>query len=125
MWGVGGSASGFLMPTLNVIAYIAAVSACVKGEQWQQALGLLAVMRQAELLPNVILYGVAISACEEGQQWKQALGLLAVIQQFESVISACEEGQQWKQALGHLAVLRQIDSLPAASPTQLPSVPAK
>ena len=40
-----------------------------------EALGLLAVMRQAELLPNVIAYGVAISACEKGHQWQQGHNL--------------------------------------------------
>ena len=36
-------------------------------QQWQQALGLLAAMREAELLPNVITYSAAICACEKAQ----------------------------------------------------------
>ncbi len=59
----------------NVITYNAAISACEKGEQWQKALGILAVMPEAGLVPNVITYNAAISACEKGQQWQQALGL--------------------------------------------------
>ena len=56
----------------------AAISACDNGQQWQQALGLLAVMQQTAVLPNVISYNAAISACDNGRQWQQALGLLAM-----------------------------------------------
>ena len=59
----------------------AAISACEKGEQWQQALCLLAVMQETDLVPDVITYSAAISACEKGEQLQQALGLLAVMQQ--------------------------------------------
>ena len=51
----------------NVISYNAVVSACEKGQQGQQALGLLAVMQRTAVLPNVISYSAAISACENGQ----------------------------------------------------------
>ena len=61
----------------DVFAYNAAMSACEKCEQWQQALGLLAETRSANVLPNVITYNAAISACEEWEQWLPALGLLA------------------------------------------------
>ncbi len=58
----------------------AAISACEKGQQWQQALVPLAVMQKSAILPKDIFYSAANSACEKGTQWQQALGLLAVMQ---------------------------------------------
>jgi hypothetical protein len=66
----------------DVITYGAAVSACQKGAQWQQALGLLAWMQQSGLVPNVrqqvtqlsgpvpdvVTYNTAVSAHEQGSQ---------------------------------------------------------
>jgi pentatricopeptide repeat protein len=47
---------------LDVIGYNAAISALGKGEQWQQALGLLFSMPKADLaitiFANSVLYGV-------------------------------------------------------------------
>ena len=65
----------------NVITYFAAISACEKGGEWQQALGLLAVTQTADLVPNIITYNAAISACAKGQQWQQALVFSMVMQQ--------------------------------------------
>ena len=85
----------------QVKLYTHAISACGKGRQWQQALGLLAVMRKADLVPNVITCNAAISACEKGEQWQQAFGLLAVMREvdllpdvitYNAAISVCEKG---------------------------------
>ena len=40
----------------NVVSCSAAFSACEKGQQWQRSLGILEVMRQADVLPNVIYH---------------------------------------------------------------------
>ena len=81
----------------------AAISACEKGQQWQQALSLLAVMHQTFALPEVTSYSAVISACEKDQRWQQALGLLELMLQTRvlpgviscsSVISASEKGQR-------------------------------
>jgi hypothetical protein len=48
----------------NVFTYSAAISACEKGEQWRQALGVLVWMQEADVMPSVITYNGAISACE-------------------------------------------------------------
>ena len=53
----------------DVITYNAAISACEKGEQWQQVLRILAEMRSVSVLPDVITYNAAISACEKSEQW--------------------------------------------------------
>ena len=60
----------------DVISYNSAISACEKGQQWEQALRLLLEMRSSRLEPNVMSYNSAISACSKGQQWEQALNLL-------------------------------------------------
>ena len=59
-----------------MISYSAAISACEKGQQWDQALSLLPEMWSSWLQPNVINYNSATSAYEKGQQWDQALSLL-------------------------------------------------
>ena len=59
-----------------MISYSAAISACEKGQQWEDALSLLPKMRRARLEPDVTSYSMAISACEKGQPWEEALGLL-------------------------------------------------
>ena len=46
----------------NVISYAAAISACEKGPQWQQALSVLAAVQKTAVLPCVISYNAAISA---------------------------------------------------------------
>ena len=51
----------------DVVSYLAVISACDKGQQWQLVLGLLTVMQQTAVLPIVISYNAAISACENGQ----------------------------------------------------------
>ena len=44
----------------NVFSYNAAISACEKAQQWQQALGLLEVMQEADFVLNVITYNAAL-----------------------------------------------------------------
>jgi hypothetical protein len=78
----------------NAIACSAAISACEKSGQWQQALasffsacekcqqrqqalGPLTETRIMKLLPNVFTYNAATSACEKSERWQQALSLLA------------------------------------------------
>ena len=90
--------------------YNAAISACEKGEQWQQALDLFVAEQRVELLPDVITCNTSI-ACEKREQWQQALGLLGSPDVFpnsvtrspdvfpnsvtnSAAISACEKGEQ-------------------------------
>ena len=47
----------------NTISCNAATSACVKGQEWQCALGLLTSMAQTQLERNTTSYSAAISAC--------------------------------------------------------------
>ena len=83
--------------------------ACEKDQQWQQALGLLAVMQKSAILPNVISYNAVVSASEKGHQGPQALSLLAVLQRtaglpngisFLAAISAFEKGHAMAAGLG-------------------------
>ena len=63
---------GSLEMMRDVISDSAAMSTCEKDEPGQQALCLLAVQQQADLMPTA-----ATSACEKGEQGQQALGPLA------------------------------------------------
>ena len=93
---------------LASFSYSAVISACVKDQQGQQALGLLAVMRQTGILPGAIYGSAVISACEKDQQWLQALGLRDLMQQtrallgvisYSAGISACEKGPRSRSRL--------------------------
>ena len=73
-----------------------------KGEQWQQALGLLG---SPDVFPNSVTYSAAISACEKGEQWQQALDLFVAEQIVKLLpdviaciasISAREKREQWR-----------------------------
>ncbi|CAK0866953.1 unnamed protein product [Prorocentrum cordatum] len=64
--------------------YVAAVSACRTGGQWQCALLVLSKMWEAKLEPDVIWsYSAGISACEKGEQWQRALALLSELREAE------------------------------------------
>ena len=80
------------------------LSACEKGEQWQQALDLFVVEQSVELLPDVITCNTSI-VCEKRERWQQTLGLLGSPDAFpnsvthSAAISACEKGEQLQQAV--------------------------
>merc|ERR1712070_915880 len=48
----------------NVVSYSAAISACEKGQQWEDALSLLDDVQGSFLVPDVVSFNAAISACE-------------------------------------------------------------
>ena len=56
----GGDATGCCPAQFNL--YAAAISACEKGPQWQQALSVPAEVQKTAVLPYVISYNAAISA---------------------------------------------------------------
>lgn len=96
--------------------YSAAIGACEKGHQWEQALHLLSEMLQCGLDPNIITCSSVISACEKGLQWERALQLLLEVKQasmhptavtYNAVISACEKCEQWQRALELLSEMRE------------------
>ena len=51
--------------TVDMISCNAAISACKKGGQWQQALSLLDDMHKASVIIHVISFNATISACKK------------------------------------------------------------
>jgi len=47
----------------EVVTYSAAISACEKGQQHQQALHLLRAMQRHAIVPDAIAYSAAVSTC--------------------------------------------------------------
>ncbi|CAJ1417026.1 unnamed protein product [Effrenium voratum] len=99
----------------NVIACNAAISACEKQGQWQQAIGLLAEMELLRLQEDVISHNAVISACEKGGLWERALAVLARMRSRRvratevtrsAVVSACATARRWREALWALRALR-------------------
>eukprot|EP00434_Breviolum_minutum_P017742 symbB.v1.2.015659.t1/scaffold1177.1/size133674/2 len=98
--------------TPTVFSCSAAISACAKGGQWQQAIVLLfEAMARVKIQPNTISYNTTISACEKGGEWQQALVLFEAMSMaaistdvitYNAAISACGLGSQWTKALSLL-----------------------
>eukprot|EP00439_Symbiodinium_sp_Y106_P069478 s1449_g11.t4 len=92
----------------SIIALNAAISACGRGEQWQQALILFSGAEHQQLAVDVVTCGAAVSACEKAGQWVQALQLLSSahagrlrinVVALSAGISACEKAVRWEEAL--------------------------
>ncbi|CAK0813728.1 unnamed protein product [Prorocentrum cordatum] len=90
------------------VGYNAAISACGRGRQWQQALSLLGHFGEARVEADVVSYGAAISACEKCGRWQQALLLLGELWRaaldrsticHSAAVSACARSGEWQQAL--------------------------
>ena len=105
----------------SVYSYSAAISACEKGRQWEDALSLLEEMRTRGVEPSVYSFNAAISACGAGGQWERALSLLEEMHSrgvepdvisFSAAISACEKGGQWERALSLLDEMRAAGVAP-------------
>ena len=95
----------------------AAINACEKGCQWQQAFSVFEEMPYADVPYDLISYNTLISASEKGCQWKQALGcfermpntrLQPDVITYSAAISACEKGSEWKQALELFGLMTEI-----------------
>merc|ERR1712032_1644394 len=106
------SSGGFLIHGIALVCYSAAISACEKGGQWQQALSLLSEKLESKLEPDIISYSAGITACEKGGAWHLALSLLIGMREskldpdvatYSDAISACEEGGQWLHSLSLLS----------------------
>ncbi|CAK0892995.1 unnamed protein product [Prorocentrum cordatum] len=77
------------------LSYSAGISACERGEQWQQALALLSEMSEVKLEPDAISYSAGVSACEKGEQWQRALALLSEMR--EAKLKPPYQLQCWDQ----------------------------
>ena len=74
---------------------------------WENALKMLAEMRECNVEPNIITYGTTVSTCGKGRQWELAVEMLADARAFgleldaityASAISASEKCKLWEQA---------------------------
>ena len=92
---------------LDTITDSAAILACEKGGQWEEALGLLSEMASKGVECDTVTYSAAISACEKGCQWEEELGLLREMTSegvkqdtitYSVAISACEEAGAFCQS---------------------------
>ena len=107
--------------SLDVFHYSAAINACAKGRQWEQAMLLLDTMNKNGVPPDCVCFNGAISACARGGHWERALGLLDDMKlkghkpnliSYSSAISACSKGGCWERALQLLHEMRQAGHWP-------------
>lgn len=85
--------------------YHAAMDACSKGGQWQQACTLLVAMESAGFEPGTRAYNLVIAACARARRWREALRLLeqmieagveADVISYGTAIAACERSRNWQ-----------------------------
>ncbi|CAE7311431.1 unnamed protein product [Symbiodinium sp. CCMP2592] len=103
-------------PDHDRITYNAAISACEKSQEWQQALVLLGQAERQRMQLGIITYNAAISACDRGGQWELALHLLneAVCKRlrpqltsYNAAASACAKELRWYEAVILLGQLNE------------------
>lgn len=94
----------------DVVTSNAALSACEKAAEWQQALKLLQELSELQVA-DVISFNTAMSACEKAEEWRHALWLLQLLEEsglraslvsFSACVSACEKAAKWQHALNLL-----------------------
>ena len=96
----------------DVISLNAAITGCIKGGQWPQALALLHKMREACMTADVISFNAVITGCNKGDKPRffslrmREAGMPADLISFNAAISACEKGGQLKSALLLLRKMR-------------------
>ncbi|CAJ1387548.1 unnamed protein product [Effrenium voratum] len=93
----------------GLVGFNAALAACGKGGQWQQAARLLEAMGRAQLRPSVVSFGAAIDACAKAAPaWPKALHLLREMRRqslpwntitCNAAMSSCAVAGQWLRAL--------------------------
>ena len=94
----------------SVVTFNAAMNACGKGFEWQQALVLLQDLRAEELQADVITFNSLISACAKSSEWQLAAcffseaakEVVPSIITYNSVLDACKQAGLWQLALSLL-----------------------
>ncbi|CAE8586321.1 unnamed protein product [Polarella glacialis] len=113
LWSSLRDVGGLGQPSL--MAWIAMLSACEKGERWQEAVNLLETLHGSGLEACAPVRSVVISACEKARKWQHALCLLGTLRMaavelntisFNAGISAAEKGRQWGWSLLLLEAMR-------------------
>merc|ERR1712107_544436 len=99
----------------NSITYNSCISACEKGQAWQQAMILLSQMPQSTIVADTITYNTTTSACAGAVQWQLALFMLKSMAPgtvsrssvtFNAALRACERRSLWRTSLELLSALR-------------------
>ena len=60
----------------NTITYNAAIQACERGGEWEEAIRLFHVMQKVKLPQDTITYNSLVRACEKGGQWQKAFDFM-------------------------------------------------
>ena len=116
------SQSDVISKSASAGGYNAAMSAYLRGSNWQNTLKLFAALRHQER-EDAVSFATAITACATGAQWILALALLSLFQHTSrqrglavssvpilhaAAISACGHCELWERALLLLDSLRDL-----------------
>lgn len=93
----------------EVKTFNAALSCCKKGQEWQEAVGILDAMIQMTVTPNLVTYNTTISCCENAGAWEKALQLFRSLTEtwdlrpdvitYSALMSCHVKLGKWEQAI--------------------------
>ncbi|CAE7242487.1 unnamed protein product [Symbiodinium sp. CCMP2592] len=97
--------------------FTAAISACDRRGQWQEALAVLTSIPARSWQLNEISFNAAITACEKGQHWRAALSLFRSasalwvrrdVISYNSSLNTFEKSRSWELAIMQLSAIRFV-----------------
>ena len=93
----------------STVVYTAAIAACTKGGQWEQALRVFEQMAEdPQCAADAVAYNHALSACASAGQWERAQSLFNRMREegvaptgptYSSLMTAAGNAGEWEQAL--------------------------
>jgi pentatricopeptide repeat protein len=106
-WKLGAHQAEGVAP--STVVYTAAIAACTKGGQWEQALRVFEQMAtDPQCSPDAVAYNHALSACASAGQWERAQAMFARMKEervaptgptYSSLMTAAGNAGEWQKAL--------------------------
>ncbi|OLP77613.1 Pentatricopeptide repeat-containing protein, chloroplastic, partial [Symbiodinium microadriaticum] len=100
---------------LQGYCFNAVASACEKGDRWDVALSVLAMMNVRRLPPEIVTYNAAMASCKRNGLWEVALQLmeqskatsqLPDVISFNCLIGTCHLAGRWDLSLHFLSAMQ-------------------
>ncbi|CAE7743045.1 unnamed protein product [Symbiodinium sp. CCMP2592] len=104
------------------VSFLAGLTACARGEQWEAALGILAMAEETAETVMTMTAGrnAAANACIQAGRWEEGLSVALASPSLDEgswalAIFACKAGNRWDQALLLLAAMDKASVQPTVA----------